>query len=281
MFVEACRLGDQASCWHSMYVDDNEEATIACGKNCLAGHTMSCRALEESAGRPTVGDYSAEEAISLCRAGLADACIAAAGHDEANALSWYRRGCELESNAACIAGWVELGDSSPDDGWDRATWDQRGEAAAARECSRGFSSACQTVEAPSERVLELARAGCWAGLLLDCQILYEETVDDAERILAADHLCLFSVELCQELGNLRLTAKDPTLRSAQGARDAYERGCAWDLKTCFALGVLYARGQLPEPVKGRGLALVEDSCPIAEQGCDVLVELRASVPAAP
>lgn len=55
LFLEACRGGEAAGCWMAMQLDDESNAAKLVETNCMAGDTLSCRALPEFGFNNTPG----------------------------------------------------------------------------------------------------------------------------------------------------------------------------------------------------------------------------------
>jgi hypothetical protein len=129
-------------------------------------------------------------------------------------------------------------------------------AALRRECDAGFAVSCVALgmSHPTEpdrdglttRAAGLAVAGCDASVVAECRLLLT-LGSDAQTDAARDRLCTLTDNDCR--------ADDPldAERDCQyGAASAY---------TCVELGAKYLRHTFPEPVPGRGQALVDWGCP--------------------
>lgn len=147
-----------------------------------------------------------------------------------------------------------------------------------RECQAGFPSSCGTLifsqpTAPDTAtsmatLVRLAREDCRAGILHDCDLIWDvakyhpDGITREDLILAYSQTCTLELDGCEELGKLYETS-DPAKAAA-----AYEKACqlfdytnvrarlcehAWRLYTDPKSGV-------PEPVPGRAKQLRDWAC---------------------
>lgn len=132
------------------------------------------------------------------------------------------------------------------------------------ECGAGFPFSCQSLMfrlAPADaeravlqaRLETLAAEGCDAGIELECMLLSAEA-KKSRGLALAERDCLVH-RRCTDLGLIHLAAG----RRVE-ARDAFERTCEYGRWACHVLGGMYVRGELPEPVPGRGQKLVAWGC---------------------
>jgi hypothetical protein len=121
---------------------------------------------------------------------------------------------------------------------------------------------------PSDRKALLARydslseAGCSAWILDECNTYTE---DPAKQRLQETRPC----DLTGSCNTIGRRAKDAG--QALAARDAYERGCQYDLSDshrCYGIGTEYLDHRWPEPVPGRGQALIDWECMTWEKTLD-------------
>jgi len=140
-------------------------------------------------------------------------------------------------------------------------------AALRRECEAGFAFSCWWMfQAPppdnelAARALPLARAGCRASIETDCRLLWMlDEATAADHQLSQEHSCPFRIDGCSGVPERYLALGD-----LGHARDVAEQRCQYggdqSHHTCLTLGEYYARGTLPEPVHGRGEALISWAC---------------------
>ncbi|CAN5770767.1 hypothetical protein BH11MYX3_BH11MYX3_27430 [soil metagenome] len=132
------------------------------------------------------------------------------------------------------------------------------------ECARGFPQSCFALSelkprepdhrALSDRIESISETGCRAWILQECKW---STSDAANQTFRQMQACELSFR-CDHYGN--------SLRE-QGqliaARDAYERACQYeedDKFRCLVLAEGYLDHRDPEPVLGRGQALLDWVC---------------------
>ncbi|MEO6773250.1 MAG: hypothetical protein ABI467_09525 [Kofleriaceae bacterium] len=147
------------------------------------------------------------------------------------------------------------------------------EATLRQECEIGFARSCNTLatrldmdaltnprtsqqaesDAARKRSYALAAASCRAGVVDDCQF-HASPQDPVLELAVSQSECEFG-RACGGLAKLYLGRGD-----LARARDAAERGCQYFAERCAELGVMYLDGTLPEPVAGRGQALVDFVC---------------------
>ena len=137
-------------------------------------------------------------------------------------------------------------------------------AAVRTECAAGFPTSCQALALlePAERdsmallarVEHLTAAGCDAWILAECAM---SANDPTEQIRRAKKPCQL-IGACNTVGMWAREAGNKI-----ETRDAYERSCQYDEsdeKRCLGLGAAYLDHELPEPVPGRGQALLDWVC---------------------
>jgi hypothetical protein len=126
-----------------------------------------------------------------------------------------------------------------------------------RECAQGLPLSCSALvdldpglpagEWADERGKALAREGCRTGIGAECRVLLS---DRAAGGFAATRLCELAREQC-------VASEHPS------PQEAFERACQYGDESawaCAELGLRYLRGEFPEPVKGRGQALLDWAC---------------------
>jgi hypothetical protein len=239
LYLEACRAGDKPSCWIADELGASEAMALV-RANCVAGDIMSCRAIPRGEA------------------------------PEPETPGWAGRGplCEKESPEA-----------DPEEklcGVD----DLR------RECLAGFPLSCWFAggappellsdrEALAKRAGPLARAGCQARIDDECANIYNKYTD-AETLLIAERMCPLAVHWCGVLSK-HYRDKGELVR----ARDLAEQRCQYgrDRSVCRELGADYANRIFPEPVPGRGEALLTWACSsdVAKERDDVC-KARATKP---
>lgn len=224
-FLEACRAGDKRSCWMAMTLVDAsgwQAAAALVERNCRAGDLMSCRALPAEHHKLVFADAPGEVG-----------------------RSW--RCSQFNQVPAC---------------------DLLGIASMRSECAAGFVASCWNLEFAQPplpdrveigaRIAGLAQEGCEQGLVDDCRALVRHATGDLE-VLASERLCALVGEHCPQLATARVERGEPVR-----ARDALERGCQHPSKAtlmvCLELGQGYLDAAYPEPVAGRGQALVDWAC---------------------
>jgi hypothetical protein len=131
------------------------------------------------------------------------------------------------------------------------------------ECTAGFPRSCSALR-EYERAESLTAAGCDGWILDECT---PYPADRAEQLRRGAKECEL-IGSCNTVGRWALDEG----RLVE-ARDAYERTCQYTeghfrWKPCLSLGMSYLDHRFPEPVPGRGQALLDWSCHLAEQGLD-------------
>jgi hypothetical protein len=236
LFLEACRAGDNPSCWIARDlggVDTPYHANAIIRANCVAGDLMSCRSLKRDEGlSPDTPGWAGR--IGICAQGSPSA--------------------DPEQKRCGIA-------------------DLR------RECLAGFPFSCWWLIAATEeqvpdrelvtaRLARLAREGCQARIEAECDLILMREPTAADRLQVAERLCPLVVSSCAVLAKHYL-ARGELIR----ARDLAEQSCQYghDTQRCRLLGTDYANGVFPEPVTGRGEALLTWACrsDIAKERDDV------------
>jgi hypothetical protein len=140
-------------------------------------------------------------------------------------------------------------------------------AALRQECEEGFAFSCWWMfqaPPPADRLeahaLPLARAGCRATIENDCRLLWsidEASADDHK--LSSDQLCPLRISECS--GALTRYLKLGDLgRARDVAEQICQHGGEQSRYNCLGLGEYYVSGTLPEPVQGRGEALISWAC---------------------
>lgn len=135
-----------------------------------------------------------------------------------------------------------------------------------RECNEGFPESCTLLasrthddtERPAlfARAAELARQGCREDILKECAMRRADWPAEA-ALDAAQRSCKLSRDDCAQLWRL-LDKGD----RAEEARNALEIACQYGTSDldCMELGLSYLDRKYPEPVPGRGQALLDRSC---------------------
>jgi hypothetical protein len=239
LFFDACRAGDRRSCWMVDQIADPAH-------HHLQGYEVA----------------AAELVRAHCRTGDLMSCRAMPGsteavHDE-------------------LPGWTNRWLPCSHDGCDTAPLKN--------DCQAGFPNSCVWLSyqdrgvadsiAASEATVRLTHAGCAAGIVEECEMLYGVNGGDslellsmspdppqlAERRFGAERACALSLVLCNELG-VSLLRSDA---DRDAARDVLERACQYTAnptrqkKYCEMLWFAYTgdgHARLLEPVPGRAIAL--------------------------
>jgi hypothetical protein len=147
------------------------------------------------------------------------------------------------------------------------------------ECEAGFALSCYRLmhqgtppdDAMKARVLSLARAGCRELIENECNVLNfgeissdassprDLVVSPADRQLHADRMCLLYLDWCEYVST-DYRERGELVR----ARDVEEQVCQYggdrSQRYCLRLSEYYIDGLLPEPVVGRGEALIAWAC---------------------
>jgi len=267
LLSRACKLGDARSCWraielpdHARLVDSHAMAMVV-GRQCLAGHVMSCRALRAPKLRESglAYDGRAAETDALCAEGLAAACYGA-GHRVVNAAAkrrrWLQKGCDLGDAWSCDQA-AELDRVAGKPAQEVDPIALRAAERARVECDEGFADSCLYLavlhRGDMTRVEATAKEGCAAGMYNECDALTRNDIDPAVRAHAMEEACALRGIGCNILAAART---DPI-----GIRDAYEHGCQLgERQDCLALAKRYRAGDFAEPVPGRGHDLTEYLC---------------------
>jgi len=135
------------------------------------------------------------------------------------------------------------------------------------ECRHGFPLSCEVLATRTSdaserdqlvaRAGELAREGCRLGIINECEAV-AIAWPEPDRRAAYEQLCAVQRSECDRLGAL---LEDEGHRDA--ARAEYERACQYGFVrpgNCLELARRYLARELPEPVPGRGQALVRFAC---------------------
>jgi len=220
LYLEACRAGDKPSCWIAGELGASAAMALI-RANCVAGDMMSCRAIPR--GEAT----------------------------DPETPGWAGRGplCEKESP-----------DADPEE-------KRCGVGDLRRECLAGFPLSCWIAgngppdllpdrEALAKRAGPLARMGCQARIDHECANMYNEYTD-AETLRIAERMCPLEFRWCSVLSK-HYRDKGELLR----ARDLEEQICQYGRarSACRQLGEDYGNRIFPEPVPGRGEALLTWGC---------------------
>jgi hypothetical protein len=136
-----------------------------------------------------------------------------------------------------------------------------------RECEAGFAQSCYRLmllfpspewQALRTRTALLARDGCKAGIGNECSVLGRvPDISEEDHQLVAEQLCTY-VRRCVFLFRRHERDGDRVKAAA-----IYERACQYEDEpwwSCLWLAEKYLAGEFPEPVPGRGQALVEWVC---------------------
>jgi hypothetical protein len=220
LYLEACSAGDNPSCWIAGQLGASEARALV-RANCVAGDIMSCRAIPR-------GEATDPETPGW--AGRGTLC----DKDSPYAQPENKR-CGIDDlRRECLAGFPfscwQMGHGPPDMIPDR--------------------------EALANRVAPLSRAGCQARIGNECNNMSNEYTD-AERLLVAERMCPLVVSWCAVLSK-HYRNRGELVR----ARDLAEQHCQYgrDISACRRLGADYADRTFPEPVPGRGEALLNWGC---------------------
>lgn len=243
-----------------------------------------------------------EEAARLferaCRDGDRRACVLVVSlaipsfereRDERQLLRNCTVGDQMSCRAVAVRPWILIPARIPStpraaydlEGYTRACYGALPSCDTARlreECALGFPVSCDHLARDhvtgverdhyARRAVELASAGCKAGILTECTDILADSESAADRVLALTRACELGSSYCNRLGNLHLELGEVTK-----ARDAYELAVQTLAFDGGWLGEAYVTGELPEPVPHRGRRLLEYSCEYQKTGCDLLSKL--------
>lgn len=233
-FLEACRAGHRPSCWTAWYLEpqwhESSEAFLLIRANCAAGDLMSCRAILPLPMMDPRGELPGA-------AGRSQACWTTPDEPGGTGcdVAALRRECRARFSASCRLLVMHRRSAAGDPGDAALTSDARLAELAEGECDAGLISACLDARLFGSRD---RRPGAASWLERECRITP-----------------FFCQELLQHLLDARATIQ---------ARDVAERRCQYGANTsrdsCADLGDYYVTGVLPEPVPGRGRALLEWAC---------------------
>lgn len=213
---------------------------------CRAGHKPSCwKALTIG------GDKARPETVTFvaqnCRAGDKLSCRALPS-DHGSTLRFPELPGALGRSGACEDG---------GDDCDIAALEKECEAAFVRSCdqARLLSRDENARDQLLARVVELGTQGCDAGLFDDCVAIAgkvgpeQQFEVDRQRCRLERRECRFLAQLMEKQGR------------SSDARDELERSCQYGGPvSCLSLGVAYLDHKYPEPVPGRGQALIDHDC---------------------
>jgi hypothetical protein len=223
LFLEACRAGDNPSCWIARDlggIDTSYHARTTVRANCLAGDLMSCRALKSDEDlSPEVPGWAGRTRI--CAQGSPDASPA----EQRCGIADLRRECLAGLPLSCWSLISTTAKQLPDR------------------------------ESVTAQLARLTHDGCQARIDRECDLVREPTA--AERLRIAERLCPLVVSSCAVLSK-HYRDRGELAR----ARDLAEQSCQYghDTRRCRLLGKDYVDGVFPEPVPGRGEALLTWAC---------------------
>jgi hypothetical protein len=242
LYLDACRSGRKQACWIAMQIAYQDIIV------------RDPKAASPRSSAPGRWSEAAKLVEANCREGDHASCLALPAAADSFGIVFPVRGAAGRS-AACS-------------GTERMC----SEPAMREECEAGFWYSCrklsllllvqavetrkpgleQSSRAALRRSDELASALCTERIANGCMPIDDAPVD--VQLAAKQTWCELG-RRCSPLADEYL-ARGNTL----GARDAAERGCQFFLDRCAELGVMYLDGALPEPVPGRGQALVNWVC---------------------
>ena len=214
-------------------------------------HDLACEAGEARAcilamALPHLGDDAMKRLGASCRAGHRLSCRAVSM--ELALRSITNKEAELER---MVGHWYGLegltlrcGENHPNCNWGLVL----------EECSAGWPSSCYKLSywlgpAFRDRAYVLAREGCEAGIVLECYLLGRSR-SEADQLFRETKMCWYTGK-CEELFLDRFFRGELVK-----ARDALELDCQTRGWSCSTLAGYYMRGELPEPVPGRGRQLL-------------------------
>jgi hypothetical protein len=224
LFVDACGLGDRSSCLIAVSISKDPDSTPVDAKirsNCLSGDMMSCRGIMmRRDGNPTMDGAPGEVGRS---AGCVQRKYEPKSPCDARVL---RRECTVGGFAwSC---WQLVYIFSPDD------W-----------------------KALLARAAELGEVGCRAGIYLECQTILRTHVGGKPLQTAIEQVCHL-LRNCWDVAR----GLDRAGHREAAAR-MHERTCQYSdrpIPDCLELGNAYLDHSIPEPIPGRGQALVDWAC---------------------
>ncbi|MEO7732674.1 MAG: hypothetical protein ABIY55_17020 [Kofleriaceae bacterium] len=230
--------------------------------------------------RPFVIQPEDETAANLyleaCREGDKPSCWIAATMDGSGigrATPRVLENCRAGDVMSCRAlpSHLDFGDAPGREGRSERCWGVPEKtcdlSALRRECEAGFAFSCWWMfQAPppdkglAAHALPLARAGCRASIENECRMLWSSgDAGAADQKLSDDHLCPLRIGECSAALTRYLKLGD-----FGRARDVAEQLCQYggdqSHYNCLTLGEYYVSGTLPEPVHGRGEALISWAC---------------------
>jgi len=227
-YLDACRAGHARACWIAMRLDGavHEPAARFVRDNCLAGDTLSCRALPDDMLVDAPGGTARERH-----------CVRSPDESHCD-LHKLRRECVQGFAKSCHRLWSVLA-ARPDDPHE--------------------------VGMVATLAVVAAQVGCAAGIVDECGPLHWIGTDpdmrwkrSLQELQARQRYCALVAGRCAELAP-QFEASAPVV-----ARTLYELDCQrWPDSgegTCLRLGRLYVERALPEPASGRGMALIRWAC---------------------
>jgi hypothetical protein len=143
--------------------------------------------------------------------------------------------------------------------WARALLDDVGfDAQIAANCDRGHALSCRAAKHDIDLSRGHLHEGCAAGIVSGCIQLAQTTESVDETRFAWERACGITRATCRSAAESFLESEP---RDPAKARDMLELGCAVGrADECVVLGAGYLRGELVEPVRGRGDVVREFAC---------------------
>jgi hypothetical protein len=162
--------------------------------------------------------------------------------------------------------------------WARALLDDEAgfDAQIAANCAGGHALSCRAAKHDIGLSRVQLHEGCAAGIVSECIQLARTTESDEETRFAWERACTITRTTCRSAAEsfLETEPRDPAK-----ARDMLELACAVGrADDCVVLGAGYLRGELVEPVRGRGDVVRDYACGTTPQRAGVACAQSTSAP---
>ncbi len=143
--------------------------------------------------------------------------------------------------------------------WARALLDDdRFDEHVAANCASGHALSCRAAKRQPDLSEKQLHEGCASGVVAECVHLAQTTESAEETRFAWERACSITPTTCRDAAEAFLELEPPDLVKA---RDMLELACsAGRAGDCVVLGAAYMRGELVEPVPGRGRVVYEFAC---------------------
>jgi hypothetical protein len=162
--------------------------------------------------------------------------------------------------------------------WARALLDEdaRFDAQIAANCAGGHALSCRAAKPQFGLSRVQLHDGCVAGILSECIELAQTTDSVDESAFAWERACGITRSTCRSAAEAFLESEP---RDTVKARDMLELACSSGRSDdCLVLGAAYSRGDLVEPVRGRGDVVRDYACGTTPQRAGAACAQGTNVP---